>query len=289
MELHGKRIVLSGASGGIGSAVALELCAEGAVVVAIGRRPSALETLRQRTAGRPGRLLPLVADITCARDRARIAEFAGATDALIHAAALGNFGLFEHSEAATREALFQTNVLAPMSLTQDLLPGLLARPESSVLAVGSTFGSLAHPGFAAYSASKFALRGFIEALGREQADRGLRAQWIAPRATGTSFNPPEVVALNKALGTRVDAVETVAAQIVHALRNGTRRQQLGWPEKLLVWLNAAFPRLIDRGLRPTLGTVRTYAEGSCRLARTPAHPGAAPVSPAIIDTHGASR
>lgn len=259
MDLRGKTVVLTGATGGIGSALALELCAEGAHVIAIGRRPAALETLRQRAAGRPGRLQPLVADINCARDRARIAEVASAPDALVHAAALGSFGLFVDSDAAEREALFQTNVLAPMALTQALLPALLKRPEARVLAVGSTFGSLAHPGFVAYSASKFALRGFIEALGREHADSSLVAQWIAPRATDTAFNPPNVVALNKALETHVDAVEDVAAQIVQALRAGTRRRQLGWPEKLFAWLNGAFPALVDRGLRAALPVVRAHA------------------------------
>jgi short-subunit dehydrogenase len=259
MELNGKTVVLTGASGGIGSALALELCAEGAQVIAVGRRPAALEALRQRAAGRPGRLQPLVADLNCTRDRARIAEVATAPDALIHAAALGGFGLFADSDAAEREALFQTNVLAPMALTQALLPALLKRPESRVLAVGSTFGSLAHPGFAAYSASKFALRGFIEGLGREHVDSGLVAQWIAPRATDTAFNPPNVVALNKALKTHVDAVDEVAAQIVQALRAGTRRRQLGWPEKLFAWLNGALPALVDRGLRSALPVVRAHA------------------------------
>ncbi len=281
MELNGKTVVLTGASGGIGSALALEFCAEGAQVIAVGRRPAALEALRQRAAGRPGRLQPLVADINCARDRARIAEVATAPDALIHAAALGSFGLFVNSEAGEREAMFHTNVLAPMALTQALLPALLKRPESRVLAVGSTFGSLAHPGFAAYSASKFALRGFIEALGREHADSGLVAQWIAPRATDTAFNPPNVVALNKALGTHVDAVDEVAAQIVHALRAGTRRRQLGWPEKLFAWLNGAFPTLVDRGLRSALPVVRTHAAVDRRPSLPPKSFAAAP-SPAQV-------
>ena len=160
-----------------------------------------------------------------------------------------------------------------MALTQALLPALLKRPESRVLAVGSTFGSLAHPGFAAYSASKFALRGFIEALGREHADTGLVAQWIAPRATDTAFNPPNVVALNQALKTHVDAVDEVAAQIVQALRAGTRRRQLGWPEKLFAWLNGAFPALVDRGLRSALQMVRKHA------ASAPSAPRAEPPNP----------
>ena len=111
----------------------------------------------------------------------------------------------------SKTLILASNNAKKLKELQALLQPLLKRPEARVLAVGSTFGSLAHPGFAAYSASKFALRGFIEALGREHADSALIAQWIAPRATDTAFNPPNVVALNKALKTHVDAVEDVAA------------------------------------------------------------------------------
>lgn len=259
MDVRGKTVVLTGASGGIGGALALALCAEGAEVVAVGRRAGALETLREHAGGHAARLRPVVADITRPEGRARIVEASPRPSALVHAAALGSFGLFEQSEASEREALFQANVLAPMALTQALLPALLLQPEAAVLAVGSTFGSLAHPGFAAYSASKFALRGFMEALSREYADSGLRVQWIAPRATDTAFNPPNVVALNTALGSRVDAVEDVARQLLQALLRGTRRRQLGLPERIFAWLNAAFPAVVDRGLRPSLALVRAHA------------------------------
>ena len=279
MKLAGSRIVLTGASGGIGSTLAPALCAEGAQVLAIGRRAGALAELQSRCTRLPGRLLPLIADITRDDGRARIvaaAREAGAPNLLIHAAALGDFGLFEDSDAARREAMLQTNLLAPMALTQALLPQLRSHAEAAVVAIGSTFGSLAYPGFATYSASKFALRGFIEALGREQADTGLRALWIAPRATDTAFNSAAVNALNRELGTRTDSAHDAARQILAALRSGARRHQFGFPEKLFVWLNGAFPALVDRGLRQALPSVRRHARP------------AAPVSPpASLTTTGA--
>jgi len=150
-----------------------------------------------------------------------------------------------------------------------LLAALLTQPQSAVVAVGSTFGSLAHPGFASYSASKFALRGFIEALGREYADTPLRAQWIAPRATDTGFNSAGAQALNRELKTRVDSPQQAAHAIVQAITQGRTRSQLGWPERLFAWLNGAFPALIDRGLRTSLPAVRRHAGGAA-VPPTPA-------------------
>jgi hypothetical protein len=77
-------------------------------------------------------------------------------------------------------------------------------------------------------------------------------------------------------------VEDVAVQIVQALRAGTRRRQLGWPEKLFAWLNGAFPALVDRGLRAALPVVRVHAaagqQTSPRTKSFTAAPTAAPVA-----------
>jgi hypothetical protein len=77
------------------------------------------------------------------------------------------------------------------------------------------------------------------------------------------------VALNQALKTHVDAVDEVASQMVQALRAGTRRRQLGWPEKLFAWLNGAFPALVDRGLRAALPVVRAHAGGQREALAAP--------------------
>lgn len=260
MELRDRTVVLTGASGGIGTALALELCAEGARVVAVGRREA--ELARLTALAPPGRLQPLLANINEADARERIAAAAaehGGAQLLIHAAALSGFGLFAAGSEAADRQLFETNVLAPMALTRRLLPQLEAQPQAAVVAVGSTFGSLAFPGFATYSASKFALRGLFEALAREYADRPLRFLWLAPRATATAFNSAAVQALNSALGSAVDAPQAVAVALLKAIRREQPRLQLGWPEKLLVRLNGCLPGLIDRGLRGKLALLRRHA------------------------------
>jgi len=275
MELAGIGVILTGATGGIGSALAVELTAAGADVLAIGRRRDALTELG-RACPTPGRLHALVADITLADDRARIVAAARALPRpalLVHAAACGRFGLFADGSDAEAGRLFATNVLAPMALTRSLLPLLSRQPEAAVVAVGSTFGSIGFPGFAEYSASKFALRGLFEALAREHADDTVRFQWLSPRATETAFNTTQVQAFNRATGTAVDPPAIVAHELLQAIRAGRLRKQLGWPEKLFVRINGALPSLVDRALRKTLPLVRLHAAPSppCPSTQEPSH------------------
>jgi short-subunit dehydrogenase len=259
MDLRDKDVILTGAAGGIGAALTLELVAAGARVFAVGRRRPALEALAARMI--PGRVQPFVADITEPDQRAALAAAAARLAqpaVLVHAAGSGGFGLFDNGADAAA-AMLEANTVAPIALTGALLPLLRRQPQAAVVAVGSTFGSIGFPGFAAYSASKFALRGWMEAMARENADGSVRFQWIAPRATATAFNPPEVEALNRALNTPVDRPEVVAAVIRRAIQRGVLRQQIGWPERLFVRLNGALPELVDRALRRALPAVRRAA------------------------------
>jgi short-subunit dehydrogenase len=187
-----------------------------------------------------------------------------ASSLLVLGAAVSHFGLFEDATDAALRAQLETNLLAPVRLVHALLPMLAAAaapgaPAPAVVAIGSTFGSLGYPGFAAYAASKFGLRGFIEAMAREHADGPVRWQYLAPRATRTAFNPPEVDALNAALGTAVDDPADVAARLLADIARGTRRRQLGWPERLFARLNGLLPELVDRALAGQLPTIRAHA------------------------------
>jgi short-subunit dehydrogenase len=178
---------------------------------------------------------------------------------LINAAGVNPFGLF--AEQTTREIAmaFSINAVAPLLLCHALLPLLLERPSAHIVNVGSTFGSLGFPGFAAYSATKFAVRGFSEALRRELADTRVRVHYVAPRATKTALATDRVRALNAELGIGMDTPQTVAAAIVRALRDEHREMLLGAPERLFAKLNALAPSLVDRSLRRQLGVVRRHA------------------------------
>jgi short-subunit dehydrogenase len=262
--LAGRGIVLTGASGGIGSALCAALVGAEAIVYAVGRDPARLATLAASAPA--GRVVPIVADLA-ASDGPRLVREALAgrsppASMLVLGAAVSSFGLFGEQDDAALRAMLDTNLVAPMRLVHALLPLLNRADDPAVVAIGSTFGSIGFPGFAAYSASKFGLRGLIEALAREHTDGPLRFQYLSPRATRTALNPAAVDALNAELGTAVDAPEAVAAQLLAAIERGDRRRQLGWPEKLFARLNGALPALVDRALAAQLPIIRRHARAA---------------------------
>lgn len=261
IALAGRTVLLTGASGGIGAALCDALVGAGARVVAVGRSRERLDALACRHA--QGRVLPLVADLGDESGRARVIVEAAALSptpsVLILAHAQSAFGLFEEQTDAQLRALIETNLAAPLGLIHGLLPTLKRHEQAAVVAIGSTFGSLAFPGFAAYSATKFGLRGLIEGLAREYADSGLRFQFLSPRATRTAFNSPAVEALNREMKVAQDEPAEVAAQLLAAIAQGRPRLQLGWPEKLFARINGALPGLVDRNLRAQLPIVRRHA------------------------------
>jgi short-subunit dehydrogenase len=260
--LDGRTVLLTGASGGIGAALCDALVAAGAHVVAVGRNEARLRAIAARHA--PGRILTAIADLADAEGPAQIVAAVSplqpAPSVLVLAHAQGAFGLFEQQSVQALQTLLNTNLVASMTLIHALLPMLRTHPQASVVAIGSTFGSLAFPGFAAYSASKFGLRGLMEGLAREHADTPLRFQYLSPRATRTAFNTPQVEAMNHEMKVAQDDPADVAAQLVAAIASGRRRLQIGWPEKLFARINGALPGLVDRNLAAQLPIVRRHAQ-----------------------------
>jgi short-subunit dehydrogenase len=272
--LAGKEVLLTGASGGIGSVLAAALAARGARVIAVGRDPGRLAALARGVT--TGSIEPLVADLadTDGADRVLAAlDARGRRPAIVVlGAAVSEFGWFANQGPDAARAMLDVNLLAPMRLVHALLPRLERLPGAAVVAIGSTFGSIGYPGFAAYCATKFGLRGFIEALAREHAGGAVRFQYLSPRATRTALNPAAVDALNAELGTAVDAPEAVAAALVTAIERGQRRLQIGWPEKLFARLNGLLPALVDRALAGQLAVIRRHALSSPAAARSAAAP-----------------
>ena len=165
--------------------------------------------------------------------------------------------------------LIGVNVTATLQLTHLLLPLLREQPRALLVNLGSTFGSIGYPGFATYCASKFALRGFSDALRRELADTHIKVLYVAPRATRTAMNSVEVVAMNDALKVSMDDPQAVAAQIVQAIMAEREELYLGWPEKLFVRLNSLLPRLVDQALRKQLPVIKRFARAD---QPRPSHP-----------------
>lgn len=263
MELKGKRILLTGADGGIGSALSRQLASEGAELVLCSYAQEPLEKLQSELPA-VGSVThrAIVADVTGIEDRQRIVsecERLGGIDVLINLAGILDFHLFEDQSPEVIDRTVRINLMAPMLLCRDLLPLLRKKPEAAILNVGSIFGSIGHPGFVVYCATKAGVKTFTEALSRELADTGITVSYIAPRATATSLNTDRVNAMNKALGNKMDSPEFVAAQIVTQLKQGRVLSYLGWPEKLFVRINALLPSVVHKALVKNLGLIKQYA------------------------------
>lgn len=252
-----QRVLLTGASGGIGAALAEALAQRGAQLLITGRNQAALDALVARF---PEHIEAVCADLTRAEDRHRLvgaAHLAGC-NMLINAAGSNQAAFFDTTTDYDIEQLITINLTATLQLTRALLPQLMASPEASIITLGSTFGQLGYPGQVTYCATKFALRGFSQALRRELADTRVRVMYIAPRATRTAMNSPQTDALNAALGNAVDAPSAVALAIVRAVERQREELQIGRPERFFTRLNTLLPGVVDRALLRQLPVIRRF-------------------------------
>ncbi|MDX1375576.1 MAG: SDR family oxidoreductase [Burkholderiales bacterium] len=273
------RAVLTGATGGIGRAIAVRLAPRCAMLLLVARDGAKLEALQRGIIGNGGRCRTVAADLTTEAGRDAVLRAAqalpGGIDLLVNNAGAGAFALLADQDDAALERIVRVNLLAPMQLARRLLPLLRAQPTAHVVNIGSIFGYLGYPGCATYSASKFALRGFSEALRRELADSPVRVSHLAPRAVRTAMNSAALCALNAELGVAMDDPEIVADALMALLRRPARERLLGMPERLFARLNQILPGLVDRALRRQLPVIRRHARGE----------GAAPAEPMDTSAH----
>ena len=158
---------------------------------------------------------------------------------------------------AQLQAMTDTNLMAPIALTRDLLPALRAG-QGRVANIGSVFGDIAYPYFAAYSATKFGLRGFSDALRRELSGSGVGVTYIAPRAARTAAES-EFGALIEPLDMTLDSAERVATEAWEAIRKGKRESFPRGKERFFVKVQRLFPQLVDRSVGAQARAEKTIA------------------------------
>jgi len=256
------RVLVTGGGSGIGAAVVRRLVEEGARVLITGRDATKLQSI---AAEAPQQIGVVVADLTLDSDRKRVADYASRWDGvgintLINNAGISGVGFLEDMDSEQINAVLQANLVAPISLTQALLPHLKSLPDAHIVNIGSVFGYIGYPSQSIYSASKFGLRGFSEALRRELADTHIHVQYIAPRATRTALNSDSIDDLNRELGNRVDDTDRVADIIFKSCSRKKASTVIGWPEALFARINTVFPSLVDSALIRQLPVIRRFTQ-----------------------------
>jgi len=258
VRLEGKTVVITGAGSGIGRALAIEADRRGMTVGLCGRRADALaETKRMMPSGRAH--LTLTGDITVPLIRRNlslvISDVWGRLDLLVNNAGLVTVGELEEVTDQDLDRLMATNLTAPLALIREMLPLLRASAPARIVNVGSMFGEIPFPLFAAYSASKFGLRGASIALRRELASSGISVMFAAPRATktdaATAFDE-----LIEPMQMKIDLPANVASQIWNAVEKDAQVMYPRGPERLFVLVQRLFPGLVDRSLAKQLANAR---------------------------------
>ena len=211
MKLSGSTVLLTGASGGLGHAIARALAAGGATLLLTGRRSEVLEPLAEELASRA-----LAVDLS---DRAavdRLIAQAGEVEILVANAALPASGRLEGFTMEQVDRALEVNLRAPIALAHGLLPGMVSRGQGHLLFMSSLSGRAATAGTALYAATKFALRGFAGALRADLRDSGVGVSAVFPgfiRDAGM-FADAEVK-LPPGVGTR--SPQDVARAVVSAI------------------------------------------------------------------------
>ena len=253
MELNNKRILLTGATGGIGQHAAQLLAEQGARLLLVGRNQQKLEALIARLPN-PDVHTTLSADLTTRAGRSSLNQQVEhwqrqgkRLSVVINNAGSNQFQFLSQRSHDALEQELNLNLLTPILLSQMALQWL-ERP-GLILNVGSTFGAIGYPGYTSYCAAKAGVHRFSEALNRELDGSGIKVLHLAPRATDTELNSAHVKRLNRQLGNRSDAPQLVAQHLVEMLQQEQATRWLGWPEKLFVKINQWFPSLVSNSIR----------------------------------------
>ena len=255
--LSEERIILTGATGGIGKELARQLLNKGCKLGLVGRSMEKLEQLFADLNAElnvdTNRVILICVDITNKTGRQMIIDkmeknFYG-YDLLINAAGIMDFSSFMNQTDERIEAVFETNVIAPMLLCKKVLPYMISQKKGHIVNIGSIFGSIGFAWFTSYSSSKFALRGFSQALRRELAETCVKVSYIAPRAVKTSLNSSAVYNMAKQVKMNMDQPELVATWIVDSIIKDHKEKYLGFPESLFVRINAILPGIVDIATR----------------------------------------
>jgi short-subunit dehydrogenase len=225
MEIDGSRILLTGASGGIGQAIARALHARGAELMLSGRRADALEGLATALGSR-AEALP--ADLASTEGVRALAERTGPVDVLVANAALPGSGWLDSFSPEEIDATIDVNLRAPVQLARALAPGMVERGSGHLVFVSSMSGKVAAAGGSVYSATKFGMRGFASALRDELHGRGVGVTTVFPGfvsdagmfaetgmklPTGVSTRSPEQVAAAVVRGIEQDRGEIDVAPL----------------------------------------------------------------------------
>ncbi len=251
-HLKNKRAILTGASSGIGWHLAKTLAAKSVKLVITARRVNRLLELQNeiRTLGGTCEIVP--GDITEAKTRDQLISTAtskfGGLDILINNAGIGAMGRFDEADPSRLREVFEVNFFSAVELTRAAIPILSEGESPLIVNISSVLGHRAVPLKSEYSASKFAMHGFSDALRAELAADGIHVQLISPSTIDSDFFDSAIEDNSGKSWKKAGAMPPgrVAAIIARVMRTNRHEATLSLGGKSLVWLDRLLPSLADR-------------------------------------------
>ncbi|MBI2805637.1 MAG: SDR family oxidoreductase [Planctomycetes bacterium] len=250
-NITGSRILITGASQGIGKALAEAAAARGARVLVCARKIELLNELAQQIRARGGMIEVVQADITNPDDRRRLVEAAekafGGIDILVNNAGIGATGHFADGAPDRLRQIMEVNFFGLTETTRAFLPMLKKGTSPAIVNISSIAGKRGIPARSDYSASKFAVQGFSEAIRAELAKDGVDVLVVCPGLTQTNFseNMIEQKALVPMDHLRGMTAEAVALHTLHAIEKGYNETCLTFKGKLMVLVSRFLPWIAD--------------------------------------------
>lgn len=250
-DLAGKRAILTGASSGIGKALAVELAAAGVKLALASRTAESLESLAAELRAKGGTAVVITCDVTVPADRERLiataAEQLGGLDLLVNAAGVAGFGHFATATEDLTRRVMEVNFFGPVELTRLAMPHLMKGSHPAIVNVASMCGRRGMPAWPEYSASKFALVAMSEAWRAEFVRFGVDVVTILPGLTRSEFARNLLRNDGKMdipFGKGMEPAY-VAKKIVAAVRANKKEVVLGSEAKWMLRFNRFAPRLLN--------------------------------------------
>ncbi len=258
MDFKDRVVWITGASSGIGEALAYAFNAAGAKLILSSRHAEALERVRQNCREHSGEIviMPLdLADLQSAPQKAEQALAAfGRIDILVNNGGIGQYARAVDTRLAVDQAIMVTNYLGQVALTKGVLPAMIQRKSGHIVVVSSVTGKFGAPMRSAYSASKHALHGFFESLRAEIWRDQIKVTLVCPGYVRTNLRANALqgdgTPRGKAAAPYRDALspEVCAAQILKAITQGKEEVYIG-RQGLAIYAYRFFPGLFSLALR----------------------------------------
>lgn len=246
----GMRTILTGASSGIGLALAKLLAKRGARLIVSSRRQDRLTTLVAELQQEGGEAIAVAGDVTEPQIRRQLIETAtsqlGGLDCLINNAGIGGIGNFADNDEARLRRIMEVNFFAPLELIRMAIPEMRRGTKPIIVNVASVLGHRAVPKKSEYCASKFALHGFSDSLRSELAPEHMDVLIVSPSTTETEFFDVAIGDKRKLPWlAKGQPPETVARAAVRAIERGLHEIILTAGGKGMVWFDRLMPTVTD--------------------------------------------